>query len=50
MKILKENTYDQQETQRTNHSKTREGFIKLFLQVIFSNHLNLKHCVLFGQW
>jgi hypothetical protein len=27
----------------TNHSKTRKGFIKtIFLQVIFSNHLDFK--------
>jgi hypothetical protein len=35
MKILKENSYDQQETQITNHSKTWEGFIK----TIFANNL-----------
>jgi hypothetical protein len=35
MKILKENSYDQQETQITNHSKTREGFIK----IIFASNL-----------
>jgi hypothetical protein len=31
MKILKENSYDQQETQITNHSKRGEGLSKLFL-------------------
>jgi hypothetical protein len=42
MKILKENSYDQQETQITNHSKRGEGLSKLFLQVIFLNHLDFK--------
>jgi hypothetical protein len=42
MKILKENSYDPQETQITNHSKTWEGFIKTSLQVIFSNQLYSK--------
>jgi hypothetical protein len=42
MKILKENSYDPQETQITNRSKTREGFIQTSLQIIFSNHLDFK--------
>jgi hypothetical protein len=42
MKITKENSYDPQETQITNHSKTQEGFIETILQVIFSNHLDFK--------
>jgi hypothetical protein len=31
MKIPKENSYDQQETQTTNHSNTREEFIKTII-------------------
>jgi hypothetical protein len=42
MKVLKENSYDQQETQKDKLLKKREGFIKVSLQVIFSNHLYFK--------
>jgi hypothetical protein len=35
MKILNLNSYDQLETQITNHSKTREGLVK----IIFANKL-----------
>jgi hypothetical protein len=47
MKILKENSYEQQETQITNHSNTREGFIKTIISSnLFQIIWILKHCLL----
>jgi hypothetical protein len=51
MKILKEHSYEQQETQITNHSRNWEGFIKsFFASNLFKSFGFLKHCLLFRQW
>jgi hypothetical protein len=51
MKVLKENSYDPQETQITNHSKNMgRVYQNYFASNLFKSFGFLKHCLLFGQW